>query len=104
MIKIYGASDDLIEIDGDTREEFGADSDRTNYVALSNGMIFALNYDNDGLWRINCLYDNGKKYTKKDGTPLDDTNDEVEIDDNIKWILHGYNIEYIKTKGGLNER
>lgn len=36
-IKIYGASDDLIEVDGDIREEFSPNTDKPYHLLFSNG-------------------------------------------------------------------
>ena len=56
MIKVYGASDDLIEVEGDIREEFTALFDCHDNVggilAFSEGTIVRIVYDIDGIWRI----------------------------------------------------
>ena len=53
---IYGASDDLIEIDGAIREEFNppldGDDESASYLAFSNGVVLRVKYDSDGIWRI----------------------------------------------------
>ena len=52
---IYGASDDLIEIDGDLREEFNCWlglPDNHAYLAVSDGSLFRVRYDEDGIWRF----------------------------------------------------
>ena len=48
---IYGASDDLIELEGAIRDEFNA-YDETSQLAFDNGAILAIRYDDDGIWRI----------------------------------------------------
>lgn len=56
MIKIYGSSDDLIEIDGDIRGEFYLqNSDENSYLGLSDGTLISVLYDSDGIWRFNVL-------------------------------------------------
>jgi len=49
---IYGASDDLIEVDGSIREEFSAYDSDPQYLAFSNGVVLKIWYDDEGLWRI----------------------------------------------------
>lgn len=48
---VYGASDDLIEIDGAIREEFNP-NDEPSYLGFSNGVVLKVTYDNEGIWRI----------------------------------------------------
>lgn len=48
---IYGASDDLIELDGAIYDEFSA-YDVTSQLAFDNGAILTIRYDDDGIWRI----------------------------------------------------
>lgn len=92
--KIYGASDDLIEIDGDVYEEFGAwshDQD-AQYVAFSNGVLLRIQYtdDGDGIWRITpvsgptdsvtiaqCAVDDPDHYS-----------DVATITDPLAWVAH----------------
>ena len=54
MITIYGASDDLIEIEGDFREEiYAIDADSVEYLlSFSDGTTLAVHYDAAGMWRI----------------------------------------------------
>lgn len=59
-VKVYGASDDLIEIRGDIVEEFGGyDTDeRPGYLAFSDGTILRIQYgiNDEGIWRIAPLH------------------------------------------------
>jgi hypothetical protein len=48
---IYGASDDLIEIDGAISEEFNP-GDEPSYLGFSNGVVLKVTYDDEGIWRI----------------------------------------------------
>lgn len=56
---MYGASDDLIEIDGDISEEFtyqNADPDwRGDLLAFSDGTILRITYTPSGVWRIGTV-------------------------------------------------
>ena len=52
--KIYGASDDLIEIDGDIRDEIGmydTSEERPCWLNLSDGTKMKVFYDKEGVWR-----------------------------------------------------
>jgi len=53
-LRIYGASDDLIEIDGAIREEFGAYDSDAVLIGISDGTLLRVRYDEDGdgTWRI----------------------------------------------------
>lgn len=50
---IYGASDDLIEIDGDWREEFYASLNDKTFIVFNDGTIYQANYD--GEWKFNFV-------------------------------------------------
>lgn len=95
-IKITGYSDDLIEIDGDIKEEFEAFDDR-NYLAASDGSILSIEYDNDGIWRIYRLIAGTAAFRKMDGNILEDTFDIVFLEnEDIKWILFGKSLYVVK--------
>ncbi len=49
---IYGASDDLLEIDGEYSEEMNPPDDEF-HVAVSDGTLLRINYDGD--WRIQAI-------------------------------------------------
>ena len=51
MIEIYGSSDDLIEIDGDIREEFD-DYCGNGYLYFSNEVVIKYDYDGDWTFSI----------------------------------------------------
>lgn len=58
--KVYGQSDDLLEIDGDVLGEVGCygsgDADEPNAaVIFSDGTITEWTYDKDGVWRCKVL-------------------------------------------------
>jgi hypothetical protein len=92
-IKIYGASDDLIEIDGDIREEFNHyNEDDPFYLAFSDGTALSINYNNDGFWRINRLAIGSAEYSKHEGMYEDgDYSDIVTLKGDIKWAVGGKN-------------
>lgn len=54
MIKIFGASDDLIEVEGDIEEEFSPAHGKKeySYLGFSDGTILRVMYTEPGVWRI----------------------------------------------------
>jgi hypothetical protein len=52
MIKVYGASDDLIEIEGAIREEFYMPEGDSAVLTLSDGTALGVTYDDSGNWRF----------------------------------------------------
>jgi hypothetical protein len=49
--KIYGASDDLIDVEGDVHDEFGS-FDSNSIVGCSDGTRLEFEYLMGGLWKI----------------------------------------------------
>jgi hypothetical protein len=98
MITIYGASDDLIEVEGDIREEFSAycEEDTKFLIALSDGTLLKMWYDEDGIWRIQHLYGDPARFSKVDGDVIKDTVDRVTISGTIDWLVLGKSIAYRK--------
>lgn len=99
QIVIYGASDDLIEIEGDIVEELdgsGADaSDETTWLAISDGTLLKVVYD--GCWRFTVIKKGSAKFVNsndadedKDGSRPDGKPWYSEIvtleGDNLKWV------------------
>ncbi len=53
-LTVYGASDDLIEIEGDIRDEFGYYSDDPATIVFSDGTVASIAYgaDDKATWSI----------------------------------------------------
>lgn len=51
-VTIYGASDDLVEVEGDVREEFSAYEDGYRFLAFGDGSLVRLNYTDEGCWEV----------------------------------------------------
>lgn len=95
-VTVYGASDDLIEIEGDLSEEFNPDSDdQGTWLIFGEGTILAIRYDEFGIWRITqphagtgsfvkqeALGDEGQR---EDGKPA--YSDVVEVTGDLKWVI-----------------
>ena len=96
-ITIYGASDDLIEVEGAIREEFNPHSEHEpDYLAFSDGTVLSVKYDNDGLWRINRVAKGSAKYSKVEATDIDDDySDRVTLTGDFAWCVFGSKIEKV---------
>jgi hypothetical protein len=85
-VTIYGASDDLIEVDGSVYEEFAADEDG-NYLACSNGVVVHIVYAESGVWRITPVV--GEINVKQAvGDDDDNYSDRLTLDD-VSWVVCG---------------
>ena len=94
-LTITGASDDIIEIGGDISEEFNAYSRRDNsgareafILTVSDGSLFKVLYDSDGIWRVISVVRGGAGFSKVDGDVTADTNDVLTLtqDAPFKWV------------------
>jgi len=91
-ITIYGASDDLIEIEGDIREEFSffPDDGESRFLAVSDGTLLRVFYDDDGIWRLNKIAGGLCTFKKAEGDVEKDTPDKVTLSGvEIKWVVFG---------------
>ena len=85
---ITGASDDLIEIEGELCEEFNSYrcEGENGRIACSDGTLMKVEYDEDGIWRFTALF-KGDLYDRKvEGDIEKDTPDEVYFKPGLKWI------------------
>lgn len=89
-VRVSGASDDLIEIDGDLVEEFGSgDPGELHYVAMSTGLLATITYIG-GFWRIAVLRPGTSAFTLVQGT--DSTNDYTDVltvEGPVEWVVVG---------------
>lgn len=99
-IVVYGASDDLIEIDGEIRGEFGhySDDGEPAFLAFSDGTILSVLYDAVGFWRINRAVAGSATYSKTEGTDGDEDYSDVArlTDHSIKAVVFGSKIAHKK--------
>lgn len=98
-IIISGASDDLIEIEGDIREEFNCyDWEHPQYLAFSDGTVLSIFYSDKGLWEIRRVAIGTAGYSKKEAidNPEDDEYSDIATleGDNIRWVVFGNGIAY----------
>lgn len=89
-LTIYGASDDLIEVDGDIREEFYAIDAETHMLAFSDGTLLSVEYDQHGIWRIRRLAAGTAAYRHTEALDADSNySDKAELDGAINWVVLG---------------
>lgn len=105
---VYGQSDDLVEIDGDLREEFGffrpGDDAKPGYLAFTDGTVLSIAYDETGMWRINRLVEGGAAYSKVEATDPDKNyTDRVTLIGDIKAVVFGDDFHRIKQRGATNK-
>lgn len=51
-LEIYGASDDLVEVEGALTEEFNPELDAPATIGISDGTLLEIQYTGPGVWRI----------------------------------------------------
>ena len=90
---VTGYSDDLIEIDGDIREEFpyqGNDEDQGDLLAFSDGTILRIVFG--GPWRISLVVLGTDTTFTLVQAPEDDDevySDKATLSGDISWVVHG---------------
>ncbi len=87
-LTIYGASDDLIEIEGDLRDEFGYYSDDPAEVRFSDGTVATIAYGagNGAFWRIAVLERGVGTITHTAGThERTDYSDRLTVE-GVEWV------------------
>lgn len=100
-VTVYGASDDLIEVEGAIDEEFnppyGSDDDAVNFLGFSDGTVLAVVYDHEGCWRITPrVIGPQTKYELVQATNVDkDYSDRATLTNlgtsanDFKWVVFG---------------
>lgn len=94
MTRVYGYSDDLIEIEGDIKGEEDASRNAEKTIISSDGTMLCIVYGDQGIWKITILL-KGPLFDRID-ICLEE-NDEAEIGysdvayfkDGIEWISIG---------------
>lgn len=100
LTKVYGASDDLIEIEGEIYEEHD-EYDFNGKVEASDGTIANLKYDENGQWKF-TIKKEGDKFLELIGAVGDDAehtsenavgctsySDVLVFKEGIEWIKIG---------------
>jgi len=94
QLKIYGRSDDLIEIDGDIYDEIGWHPSEKCYITISDGTVISIEYSDEGIWRIAMLRE-GSGDPEIIYAPSDDDDNYSDVlilplghFTIVKWIIH----------------
>jgi len=92
-VSVYGASDDLIEVDGDIREEFGwypSDDDKPALLAFSDGTVLRIVFGEAGIWRITPAARGTATLTVEQAAEDDDSGtDKATLDGDVRWVVLG---------------
>lgn len=89
-ITITGASDDLIEVDGDISEEFNPPDGEDSILGFSNGVLLRVRYDDDGIWRITPIRGGEVVTIVYGGATHDaDTHDVATLISPADWVVCG---------------
>ncbi len=96
-IVIYGASDDLIEVESTSfrDEEFNVYLNESESVilAVSDGTLLRVRYDEDGIWRFAPLVIGSANVTVEQGFDDDRHSDRVTLTgDDLRWVVLGSEI------------
>ena len=93
-VTIYGASDDLIEVEGAIRDEFSHYGDDPALVTCSDGTALRVVYDTDGIWRVTPVArgTGDVTITQCAATDEDDTDRATITADRITWVACGHDI------------
>ncbi len=94
-VTVYGASDDIIVVDGQIHEEFpwqepGYGQPSGDLLAFSDGTVLRVAFDLDGSgnWRITPLAQGAAKLTVAQ-TAEEDGTDTATLDGDIQWVVQG---------------
>ena len=87
-LTVYGASDDLIEIEGDLCDELYA-RDEGTYLAFSDGTVLRVVYT--GIWSIVRVIEGSASYSHVPAEGEDSKNysDRVTLEGDITWVCAG---------------
>lgn len=99
--KIYGASDDLIEINGAVTDEVNDYTEKPITFAASDGTEGTIKYNDEGIWEIDVLF-NGSRllqhikavgddstHTEPDAVGCSSYSDVLVLDEGIEWVKIG---------------
>jgi len=94
---VTGASDDLIEINGELCEEFDACDLNDGKLAFSDGTLLGAEYDSDGIWRFKVIFKGPCFDHKVEGCMNEDdgTNDEVHFKEGLAWAVFADDMDVV---------
>ena len=95
--EVYGASDDLVEFDGDVYGEFGC-YDSSPLIVFSDGTVMVMRYGDSGIWKAD-VFSEGKLFDRVDVCTDPDAkrySDTVHFRDGLKWAYATSEFEKVK--------
>lgn len=103
-VRIYGISDDLIEIEGAIDEEFTYDDNDGEgmLIAFSDGTVLRVIYSSSGVWRISPVQI-GTTPLSIDQAPEDDEDnysDGATLGGMIEWVMGGTQLATLAANPG----
>lgn len=106
-VTIYGASDDLIEVEGDLDEEFTylERDEEGDLLAFSEGTVVRIKHDSDGVWRITPVA-TGTAFPAMVQAPVDDEDnysDRLTLSGpmQFRWVVQGIGVVLAKPAGTM---
>lgn len=92
-VTIYGASDDLIEVQGAITDEFmlGYEDDNRARLAFSDGTVLSVQFDQDGVWRLCRVVEGSAQCVWRAAgdndlpNPDEDYSDRITLCGDIRW-------------------
>lgn len=108
-VRVFGASDDLIEVEGAITEEFGAcgcSAEEPRFVAFSDGTVLRLVYGNDGCWEIRRVAEGAADFMHlpHDGDKTS-YSDRATLSGDLRWVVcgKGFRTTEVKAQGAEGE-
>ncbi len=101
MLKISGASDDVVTLNGDIDEEINylPYDEGGVFVALSSGHVFKVQFADtttDGRWEISLVAGWDRRFSvDRDGADGDDT---ATIDADVSWAMAGQHLNLARSR------
>lgn len=92
MVTVYGASDDLIEVEGHLSEEFNPsdhNGETSMLLAFGDGTVLLVSYTDTGIWRIRRTYTGTAVYAMDEdpGDLVDRYSDRVTLSGDLRWVM-----------------
>lgn len=93
-VVVYGASDDLVEVDGDVSVEFSP-RDENCSLMFGDGTVLDVRYML-GVWRVTQRTAGHAVFSKVEAPPADEANysDRVTLEGDLRWLVVAEDIEF----------
>jgi hypothetical protein len=103
-VTVSGASDDLIDIEGDVVEGFPCTNAAIDgrYLAFSNGTVLRIELSESGVWRIQPVKFGTDRVTVTQAPEGDEDrqSDVAEIEGRIEWVVFGRHCSPVPQRAG----